>query len=1007
MTVDFALFLSPQGIALAHRQPQGHWALVGEVAFENADLPGAMAELKAAATARGGNAAPVLLVLPDDQILYTSLTAPSHDAEQVEARIVDGLDGLTPYPVSDLVYDWRPIELDRVKVAVIARETLEEAAGFAAEHGFDSAGFAAMPPAERFPGMPVFGTHRPEMPDLVTGMAFGGDHWVDPSTIAPPEPDPPQVPTEIGAQDHPDSVSPDAPLPVDDAPAQAVSQYALPLDASEAEATAEEETLPPAVATDTAAPEDLPNTDTSLPAPAQDAPANAAPGAADSPVLVPIFDSTLERPVTPITQADDDRLGTVEGGASEPQATDPSPDTAAPPSALIADPKAAPEPIFGPDLPPEAGATPTASRGKVARPATGNRALSSAGKPGASAAAAALPTPEPPIKDGAPTAPLLGFGARRGKAVKPETDAGSLISNRRTRFGFGPPAANQAAPLHPDTAASVASDDTATPDRPGSKLAAQLARVRDASKARPKADGMAPAPVLAESGSNLSRDKADTPPQTGAAALIQRAGAKAVAVAGISATADAAVTGGLLARKGNAPIGGSLRAGLILTVILLVLLALIAIWSVLFLPDSPVARLLGGGGGSVATEDVAESAATPSVPITATIDPETEQELAGPAPTAPAPASPDIAAPAQPSPAAVARTILPDIDAEFDLPPLPSLPQDALPSLEETEQIYAEDGIWPRPPDPPFFSPFSLSDEIYIASIDPEVTSFDAVALGDPRVDPSEMLRAVPPPPGFGTQIARDARGLVAATPEGVLTPEGAFVVLGRPPVAALPRPREIAPITSEQPVIDPQNAVLSGIRPQARPGDLDETRERQVLGGFSATELAGLRPALRPTSAQESAAQASLFPDATDAASPEAEGSPAAINGTERAIASSRVPTLRPTNFAEIVAEAQSDPAPVEVAVASAIAAPPSIPSNADVSRAATERNAIRLRDINLIGVTGTPSNRSALVRLPSGRFVRVGVGDRLDGGRVAAIGESSLQYVINGRNVTLEIPG
>jgi hypothetical protein len=35
------------------------------------------------------------------------------------------------------------------------------------------------------------------------------------------------------------------------------------------------------------------------------------------------------------------------------------------------------------------------------------------------------------------------------------------------------------------------------------------------------------------------------------------------------------------------------------------------------------------------------------------------------------------------------------------------------------------------------------------------------------------------------------------------------------------------------------------------------------------------------------------------------------------------------------------------------------------------------------------------------------VGVGDRLDGGRVAAIGEASLQYVRNGRNVTLEIPG
>ena len=60
----------------------------------------------------------------------------------------------------------------------------------------------------------------------------------------------------------------------------------------------------------------------------------------------------------------------------------------------------------------------------------------------------------------------------------------------------------------------------------------------------------------------------------------------------------------------------------------------------------------------------------------------------------------------------------------------------------------------------------------------------------------------------------------------------------------------------------------------------------------------------------------------------------------------------------------------------------------------------------MNLIGVSGAPSERRALVRLPSGRFVTVEVGDRLDGGQVAAIGESSLQYVKQGRTITLEVP-
>jgi hypothetical protein len=67
------------------------------------------------------------LILPDDQILYTSLTAPTDDPELTTYRIEEGLEGMTPYAVSELVYDWRVIETDRVKLAVVARETLDEA----------------------------------------------------------------------------------------------------------------------------------------------------------------------------------------------------------------------------------------------------------------------------------------------------------------------------------------------------------------------------------------------------------------------------------------------------------------------------------------------------------------------------------------------------------------------------------------------------------------------------------------------------------------------------------------------------------------------------------------------------------------------------------------------------------------------------------------------------------------------------------------------------------------
>jgi hypothetical protein len=58
------------------------------------------------------------------------------------------------------------------------------------------------------------------------------------------------------------------------------------------------------------------------------------------------------------------------------------------------------------------------------------------------------------------------------------------------------------------------------------------------------------------------------------------------------------------------------------------------------------------------------------------------------------------------------------------------------------------------------------------------------------------------------------------------------------------------------------------------------------------------------------------------------------------------------------------------------------------------------------LIGVYGRPSSRRALVRLANGRYQKVTVGDRLDGGRVSAIGESELRYRRSGRDVVLKMP-
>ena len=68
--------------------------------------------------------------------------------------------------------------------------------------------------------------------------------------------------------------------------------------------------------------------------------------------------------------------------------------------------------------------------------------------------------------------------------------------------------------------------------------------------------------------------------------------------------------------------------------------------------------------------------------------------------------------------------------------------------------------------------------------------------------------------------------------------------------------------------------------------------------------------------------------------------------------------------------------------------------------------RNAINLRKVNLIGVYGKPSSRRALVRLSNGRYRKVEVGDRIDGGRVSAIGDAELRYQKSGRAIVLKMP-
>lgn len=305
------------------------------------------------------------------------------------------------------------------------------------------------------------------------------------------------------------------------------------------------------------------------------------------------------------------------------------------------------------------------------------------------------------------------------------------------------------------------------------------------------------------------------------------------------------------------------------------------------------------------------------------------------------------------------------------------------------EALYAATGIWDRAPIQPDTPNTDTVEAIYLASFEPVQQTHDAIAL--PSVESFDVDGLVAQqnnPVAAGIKIDLDERGLVVATAEGAISPEGIMVYLGKPASlpAALPDRTAV-----QQAVVEEANQELlrlASFRPKLRPTDLTEQNERANLGGSTLSEIAKIRPKLRP---ERTVQLVSIDPSAIQAA-------------TDQAVLASIRPKSRPSNFASTVKQQQERLASVAVPRTESVA--PSIPTTASVARNATQENAINLRKVNLIGVYGASNDRRALVRLSSGRYKKVQIGDRIDGGRVAAIKSSELHYVKGGRTIVLKMP-
>jgi len=371
----------------------------------------------------------------------------------------------------------------------------------------------------------------------------------------------------------------------------------------------------------------------------------------------------------------------------------------------------------------------------------------------------------------------------------------------------------------------------------------------------------------------------------------------------------------------------------------------------------------------------------------------------------------------------------PDEPEEAVVEPEPPADTAAVLSPEAAEARYAATGIWQRAPEPlaePETTRLSTRDLAELTPAMPDRAPLPGPGEMPGRLRDAFMALPVPPPPP-GTSFDLDENGLVRPTPEGALSPTGILVFSGPPARVPPPRPGDLPDVAPPFALPD-----VPDVRPRPRPADLvppaavtpppeavpeaeaDEatpTDENAALSPEEAeaeaddaetAELSAvpdLRPAPRPADLVLSTASASA---AIDAAVSDAIAA-ALVNPTELAVATSRKPNTRPANFAAIVdsaREAASDGSRVAAnpeatpAVAAAANVTPTIPTSASVATQATVKNAINLRDINLIGIYGTSSARRALVRMKNGRYVKVEVGDALDGGRVTSITATELTY-------------
>lgn len=987
MKPQFALSLSFDDIALLVRSAEG-WHIVSQIAPDEGDLPTELAILRSKAEdLAAGNRVHCKLLLPEDLVRYLTLDTGPVSREERLAAARKALEGATPYPVSSLAFDISEAGT-QTHVAAVALETLAEAEDFAIEHGFGPVSFVTRPAQGSFVGEPFFGTTRAARggmevePDSQPVVILGP---LPKAETPPSEATPSVAGTETLTDEAREGAAASTPSTADHPATSATKAEGAAQSAQTSVAWVASETAPDAganddVGSDTTA--EVKDQDTDAPAADETAPKAAA--------------LTISAPVAARTE---DTAAAVE--ARDPDLL----------AALAASTETKTPDLAHEALPPaEALFAPTADQSPTlpAAPAVGETGFGQL----------RLQLRPEDLHEEDPTetpmgGPSISFSSRRSASAEEGTPPPLRITpipTDRQEPTFSVKAADLAAEASQPTDSLRSTPPEPVASIPAAPTLATLGRSAPAS------------PVLAHTTSAPAKA---APP-------------KALPVAGpVSDLIQSPQARPLPTRQRRLGLVAALLATVTAVGAWALARELPSLWTDLTRADliggeDPVATpVLAHAPAPTTTAELADpmgsftSAAASEDGLTGADSAVLEalgapllEETATPTDESQPVDGRDLVIASLPAPRTLSDELpgIDDPDALFDEASLPSeeaLDPEALAdgitqdednsyddglsaqtaALQEAAQ-YAATGIWQRAPDVAQIPPQIDLENVYVASIDRTDLSQDAIALpGQTALDSDQPFGAITNPSAAGRQFALDERGLVTATKEGTVNPDGITIYLGRP--VKVPPKTPNRPAAGEQADAEAaaQLALLQQVRPRTRPNDLVEQTERVQLGGVVRSELLSKRPKTRPESLKTE----------------EEESQPA----TAQAVASASKPRARPANFANIVDRAQrstqaapdTDSEP-EVASVAPVSVSPSIPSSASVARQATEERALNLRRINLIGVYGKPSDRRALVRLPSGRYVKVKVGDRIDGGRIVAIGETQLQYQKGGKNTTLKLP-